>query len=72
MAVIADKQMQIQRLRDRRQWSNKEIEERLKHQASCESKIKKSDFVILNNESLDNLKNKTQVMLEECLRKFDL
>ena len=72
VAVIADKQIQIQRLKDRRQWSNKEIEERLKHHVSCESKIKKSDFVIFNNESLDNLKDKTQVMVEECFRRFDL
>lgn len=72
IAVISDKHIQIQRLKDRNQWSNEVIEKRLKYHKSCKLKIQKSHFVIFNNESLDCLKEKVQMAAKELFKKFDI
>jgi dephospho-CoA kinase len=56
VGVFANPDVQLERIKNRNQWSDEEIKNRLKHQVSNDLKIKKCDFVITNNSNLEDLK----------------
>ncbi len=58
--VTCNKKEQFKRIKQRNNWSNKEIEKRLKNQLSDEEKIKKSWIVINNDGSIEELKLKVE------------
>ncbi len=56
IGVFADPDVQSMRLKERNQWSDQQIADRLKHQITNKVKIDQCDFVIFNNSSIENLK----------------
>lgn len=56
IGVFADPDIQFQRLKERNQWTDQQIAERLNHQISNKKKIDQCDFLIFNNSTLENLK----------------
>ncbi len=60
IGVFADHDVQMARLKERNQWTDDQIAERLKHQIPNKTKIDQCDFIIFNNSSLDSLK--TQII----------
>lgn len=56
IGVFADQDIQFRRLKERNQWSDQQIADRLNHQISNKIKIDQCDFVIFNNSTLENLK----------------
>jgi len=63
--VYAPRNLQIKRLRERDLLSDKEIEDRLKAQLPIEDKVGKSDFVIDNIGSIDELRANVDNFLKE-------
>jgi dephospho-CoA kinase len=59
LLVVADEQKRIERILDNGHLSLKEITGRMKNQFSDDIKSKRADFIIYNNEGLDELANKT-------------
>ncbi len=58
LTIACDPELQLQRIKQRNQWSDSEIRSRLSAQLSILEKVKKSDFVIWNNGTLEDLKIK--------------
>ncbi len=58
--VTCSKKEQFRRIKERNNWSDKEIKERLKDQLSDKEKIKKSWMVIDNISSVEKLKSKVE------------
>lgn len=56
LLVSCSEALQIQRMRQRNQWSDQEIHDRLKAQIPLAQKEKKSTWVLQNNSSLEDLK----------------
>ncbi len=61
--VICSVDLQKQRMRERNQWSEKDIEARLKAQMPIEEKRKLANHVIENNGSLEDLKVQVKALL---------
>lgn len=67
ITVVSDEDNIIERLVKYRDFSEEEALSRIKHQFSIELKVSKSDYVIYNNSSLDDLRidvNKVLEMIE--------
>lgn len=67
ITVVSDEDNIIERLVKYRDFSEEEALSRIKHQYSIELKVSKSDYVIYNNSSLDDLRidvNKVLKMIE--------
>lgn len=56
LGVFADQKIQYDRIEKRNHWTKDQIQDRLKHQVSNLEKIKKCDYVIMNNSDLNSLK----------------
>lgn len=67
IGVFADHDVQMNRLKSRNQWTDQQIADRLKHQIDNASKIKKCDFVLFNNSSLENLKIQVTDVLSKLI-----
>jgi dephospho-CoA kinase len=63
VGVFADKENQINRLKERNQWTESQIENRLKHHMSNTEKIKMCDLVIYNDSTEEDLKLQIQDIL---------
>lgn len=63
--LASKRDTQKKRLLQKSHISEEEIEMRLKNQMSTEEKRKKADFIIENEGSLEELKNKTKTLLKE-------
>jgi dephospho-CoA kinase len=53
--VDADKDLRIKRLKKRNNWSDAQIEARMKNQQTEKEKLKKSHYVIKNNNKIDDI-----------------
>lgn len=62
--VVCSLDLQKQRMRERNQWSEEDIELRLKAQMPIEEKRKLANHVIKNNGSLEDLKVQVQKLLK--------
>lgn len=58
--VTCNKKEQVKRIKERNNWSDKQIKERLKNQILDKEKMKKGLMVIDNNGSLEELKSKVE------------
>ena len=63
--VTADDNIRIKRMMDRDQKTYREIEAVIDKQMPEKDKIKRADFVIFNNEGIDELKTATEKMMVE-------
>lgn len=63
--VSADENIRLKRLMNRNNYSFDVAKKRIMAQDAEKSKIKKSDFVILNNSDLENLKHSTLLVIEQ-------
>ncbi len=64
ITVVSDEKNIIERLIKYRGFSKDEALDRIKHQYSIELKVSKSDFVIYNNSSLEDLRNEVNKVIE--------
>lgn len=55
LGVFSSEDIQLQRLKLRNQWDAKEVKSRTAHQLSNDEKMKKCNFVIQNNSSMEKL-----------------
>jgi dephospho-CoA kinase len=62
IVVTCNKEEQIKRIKARNGWSDEQIEERLRHQLPNKVKENKGLVVINNNDSIEELKQKTEVL----------
>jgi dephospho-CoA kinase len=62
--VSVDKDLQLKRLIARNHYSEEEALKRISSQMSQEEKIKKADYVILNNTSVEDLNKQVERLLE--------
>ena len=67
VGVFADPDVQQTRLQERDSWTPEQIKDRLKHQVLNSVKIKQCDFVIMNNSSLDDLKNQVSQLVAKLI-----
>ena len=58
--VAVNQQLQLQRLMARNKFSESEAKLRINSQISQEEKLEKADYIIYNNESLDNLQEQVK------------
>lgn len=65
LVVFAPKELQIQRVRERNQWSLDEIESRLQNQVSLDQKKNQADYVIENTGTLLELEAQVEKTLEQ-------
>jgi len=65
--VYAPKDLQIKRMRSRDKLSDKEIEDRLKAQLPIEEKLKKSDIIIDNSGTIEDLRVNVENFLTQIL-----
>ncbi len=70
LTVVSDEKNLIERIRNRDGKSDHEIKKRLSSQVSEEFLINKSDFVIVNNGTLEELKEKTISFIKEVEKKI--
>lgn len=70
--VTCSKKEQFERIKKRNNWSDKEIEERLKNQLPDDEKIKKSLITINTNGSIKELKSKVEQIYFLILSKTGL
>lgn len=66
--VAADENIRLERLMKRNNFTKEEALLRMNAQLPQEDKIKKSDFVIYNNSTLEKLQESTLVLITELLR----
>lgn len=66
--VAADENIRLERLMKRNNFTKEEALLRMNAQLPQEDKIKKSDFVIYNNSTLEKLQESTLVLITEFLR----
>lgn len=66
--VAADESIRLERLMKRNNFTKEEALLRMNAQLPQESKIKKSDFVLFNNSTLEKLQESTLVLITELLR----
>ncbi len=62
--VYSDQDIRIDRASKGLGIAREEVEERMKHQMSDEEKKKKADFIIRNNDGIDELKKNTEFILK--------
>ena len=63
VVVVCSEEIQKQRIQARNQWSEIEISNRLRNQLPLAVKVKKADYVIENNGSLQDLKVEVEKLL---------
>jgi dephospho-CoA kinase len=64
VCVVCSLQQQRERMKSRNRWSDQEIDQRLQAQLPLEEKEKKSDYVIHNSGSLQDLDQQVKKMLD--------
>ncbi len=60
LGVFAEEGIQYERIKERNGWTRDQVKSRLKYQISNSEKIKKCDYVIYNNQSLEKLKDEVK------------
>lgn len=70
ISVVADEKIRIQRVVKRDGLEKEQIRQRMKNQWTDEQRIELSDFVIFNNEGLDELKLEFEEVYKELLKRF--
>ncbi len=68
IVVAASKEMQIERLQRRSHLGDQEIQDRLKSQIPIEEKVKKTKFVLWNNDSEKTLESDLKALLTQLPR----
>lgn len=69
VSVIADEEIRIQRVMERDGISNEQVLSRIKNQWTDELRIVNSDFIIRNNQGLNELKEEFQEVYNKLLKK---
>ena len=69
IVVVADEEQRVKRVCERDRVPPEEVRTRIKNQSPDSEKIKKADFVIENNGSLEELKEKVIALWKELLKK---
>jgi len=69
IVVVADEEQKVKRVCERDGVSPEEVRARIKNQSPDSEKIKKADFVIENNGSLEELREKVIALWKELLKK---
>ena len=69
IVVVADEEQRVKRVCERDGVPPEEVRTRIKNQSPDSEKIKKADFVIENNGSLEELKEKVIALWKELLKK---
>jgi dephospho-CoA kinase len=72
IVVSCDVKLQRQRLQNRSQWTDKEIDSRLKAQLPIAQKCQGADFVILNNGTIEFLKSEVKKLIIELKKKANV
>ena len=67
LLVTAEDNIRIKRVMDRDRKTYREVETILEKQMPEKDKIRKADFIIFNNTTLDDLKNETEKILKDIL-----
>lgn len=70
LLITAEDNIRIKRVMDRDHKTYREVEKILEKQMPEKEKIKKADFVVYNNATLENLREQTSKILLEILEKF--
>lgn len=70
ISVIANEEVRINRVKKRDGLDSEQIRQRMKNQWTDEQRIELSDFVISNNEGLDQLQSKFEEVYKELLKRF--
>ena len=66
-STTADDSIRIKRVMDRDQKTYREVEAVLKKQMSEKDKIRRADFVIYNNSTLEELENQTEKFIVDLM-----
>lgn len=66
--VVADNEVQMQRIQERNNWTKEEIKKRLESQMPLDQKKLKSKFIIDNNGSQIDLRNQVLGVLSQILK----
>lgn len=69
IVVTSSETLQIQRMRQRNQWSDEEILRRLQNQIPLKEKVMQADFVIQNEGTLEELKQNVMQVYTEIKRR---
>lgn len=70
ISVVADETIRINRVKKRDDLDSEQIRKRMKNQWTDEQRIELSDFVIYNNEGLDELKSEFEEVYKKLLKRF--
>lgn len=70
LTVAADESIRIQRVMDRDQVTQEQVQARIANQWTDEQRIEKSDFVLYNNASLEDLKNQFHKTYKKLLKRI--
>lgn len=70
LTVAADESIRIQRVIDRDQVTQEQVQARIANQWTDEQRIVKSDFVLYNNASLEDLKNQFHKTYKKLLKRI--
>lgn len=68
LLVVADNEVQMQRIQERNNWTKEEIKKRLESQMPLDQKKLKSKFIIDNNGSQIDLRNQVLGVLSQILK----
>ncbi len=71
LTIVASEDIQIERIKSRDNLSTQDAKNRIKAQLNTQTKISKSDYVIYNNSSKQNLKNEIEKFLTWLDNKAD-
>ncbi|MET3731924.1 dephospho-CoA kinase [Moheibacter stercoris] len=70
LTVAADESIRIQRVMERDQVTQEQVQARIANQWTDEQRIEKSDFVLYNNASLEDLKNQFHKTYKKLLKRI--
>lgn len=72
IVVDAPKDLRKKRVMQDRNWTDEDFNERENHQMNSEKKKEKADFVIINDSTIENLKNQVNIIYDEISKRLSL
>lgn len=72
IVVDAPKDLRKKRVMQNRNWTEEDFNERENNQMNSEKKKKKADFIIINDSTIENLKNQVNLIYEQILKRLSL